>query len=103
LGTDRWKLPIPSMEMEENVGKYSSPTSFNTTLYNPFAYPTVKATTTYTMIKIVAVLFSLMAVAAAFAPMPSGRASTVLQKSFFDTVSLSIKVRFLRCTLEKSI
>ena len=40
-----------------------------------------------TTMKVVAVLFSVMAVATAFAPMPAGRANTELKKTFWDTVS----------------
>jgi hypothetical protein len=38
--------------------------------------------------KVLAVLFVVLAVASAFAPVPAGRASTELKKSLFDTVSL---------------
>ena len=38
--------------------------------------------------KVLAVLFVVLAVASAFAPVPAGRASTELNKSLFDTVSL---------------
>jgi hypothetical protein len=37
--------------------------------------------------KIFTVLFSIVAVATAFAPMPAGRANTKLKKAFWDTVS----------------
>ncbi|KAG7360952.1 hypothetical protein IV203_036051 [Nitzschia inconspicua] len=37
--------------------------------------------------KVIAVLFSVMAVATAFAPMTAGRAKTELKKSFFDAVA----------------
>jgi hypothetical protein len=45
-----------------------------------------EATPIPTMMKVIAVLFAVLAVATAFAPMPAGRATTDLKKSFFDTV-----------------
>ena len=57
-------------------------------LHNSYSF--LADSTTSTM-KVVAVLFSVMAVATAFAPMPAGRANTELKKSFWDTVSFDRK------------
>lgn len=54
--------------------------------------------------KVIAVLFVVLAVASAFAPVPAGRASTELKKSFFDNVS-EVKIDVLgwiRCNFSRT-